>query len=159
MALSSIAAVSIRQSVTADQLLGRMTASYRFVSYGTIHLHVSDLAKHRHSTPAATSPPRVFDLGVASSPRVAARRNCREEIASKTYSDVYAQDDFYWGTEPNGLCVTVVDEILPLLGEHPSLIDLGCGEGRDLMHFARHGFYATGVDVSLAGLRKARRWA
>jgi MFS family permease len=36
IAISSVAAVSVRQTVTPSRLLGRMTASYRFVSYGTI---------------------------------------------------------------------------------------------------------------------------
>lgn len=38
VALSSVAAVSIRQSVTPDELLGRMTASYRSISYGAVPL-------------------------------------------------------------------------------------------------------------------------
>lgn len=38
VALSSVAAVTIRQVVTPDRLLGRMTASYRTVSYGAIPL-------------------------------------------------------------------------------------------------------------------------
>lgn len=38
VALSSVAAVSIRQSVTPDHLLGRMTASYRSISYGAVPL-------------------------------------------------------------------------------------------------------------------------
>jgi MFS family permease len=36
VAVTSIAAVSIRQAVTPDRLLGRMNAGYRFVSYGAI---------------------------------------------------------------------------------------------------------------------------
>jgi predicted MFS family arabinose efflux permease len=38
MALSSVIAVTVRQIVTPDRLLGRMNASYRFVSYGAIPL-------------------------------------------------------------------------------------------------------------------------
>jgi MFS family permease len=37
-ASSSVMAITIRQLVTPDQLLGRMNASYRFVSYGAIPL-------------------------------------------------------------------------------------------------------------------------
>ena len=77
----------------------------------------------------------------------------------QSYDDSYAEKDFYWGRTPNSLCISVVDEILPLLGERPSLLDLGCGEGKDLVHFARHGFDVTGVDISSPGLRKARLWA
>lgn len=38
VALSSVAAISVRQTVTPDELLGRMTASYRFISYGAVPL-------------------------------------------------------------------------------------------------------------------------
>jgi MFS family permease len=38
VALSSVVAVSIRQTATPPGLLGRMTASYRFVSYGSVAL-------------------------------------------------------------------------------------------------------------------------
>jgi tellurite methyltransferase len=40
--------------------------------------------------------------------------------------------------------------------ERPRLIDLGTGEGRDLVAFARHGFCVLGVDLSEVGLAKAR---
>lgn len=36
VALSSVVAITIRQVVTPDRMLGRMNASYRFVSYGAI---------------------------------------------------------------------------------------------------------------------------
>lgn len=80
-------------------------------------------------------------------------------IDVQAYDEVYARDGFYWGTTPNGLCRLVVEEILPRLGERAEVIDLGCGEGRDLIHFARYGCRATGVDISAPGLEKARRWA
>jgi MFS family permease len=38
VALSTVAAVTVRQVAAADRLLGRMNASYRFVSYGAIPL-------------------------------------------------------------------------------------------------------------------------
>ncbi len=37
-AMSSVAAISVRQSVTPIEMLGRMTASYRFISYGVVSL-------------------------------------------------------------------------------------------------------------------------
>jgi MFS family permease len=36
LAVTNVATISIRQAVTPDRLLGRMNASYRFVSYGAI---------------------------------------------------------------------------------------------------------------------------
>jgi tellurite methyltransferase len=40
-----------------------------------------------------------------------------------------------------------------------SLVDLGCGEGRNAVYFARHGFRVAGVDSSLPGLEKMQRLA
>ena len=77
----------------------------------------------------------------------------------KTYDDVYKEEEFYWGTEPNRLCQTVVDHMDKTGGAPMSVIDLGCGEGKDMIHFAKHGFQATGVDISPQGLAKAQRWA
>ncbi len=39
------------------------------------------------------------------------------------------------------------------------MIDLGCGEGRDAVTFARNGFRVTAVDLSLPGLEKLARYA
>jgi tellurite methyltransferase len=44
-------------------------------------------------------------------------------------------------------------------GFHPNLLDLGCGEGRKAVYFAKHGFEVLGVDLSAAGLEKTRRYA
>jgi len=41
----------------------------------------------------------------------------------------------------------------------PRLLDLGMGRGRDLIYFSRRGFRTLGVDISPAGLEKAKRRA
>jgi tellurite methyltransferase len=41
----------------------------------------------------------------------------------------------------------------------PSLVDLGCGRGRDIIYLARQGFRVLGVDSSPLGLRRAERRA
>jgi SAM-dependent methyltransferase len=38
------------------------------------------------------------------------------------------------------------------------VLDLGCGNGRHLVHLARAGFSVTGLDISITGLRLARQW-
>jgi tellurite methyltransferase len=63
--------------------------------------------------------------------------------------------DYIWGTEPTSLAREVSD----LLPPGARVLDLGCGEGRDSVFFASRGFEVTGVEVSLAGLRKAERLA
>ena len=71
----------------------------------------------------------------------------------------YSRPGFYWGRQPNWLCDQVC-EFVPTIEAHGKrAIDLGCGEGRDAVRFARHGFQVTALDVSRPGLDKAVRWA
>lgn len=62
--------------------------------------------------------------------------------------------DYVWGTEPTTFAREVADRL-----PGGRLLDLGCGEGRDAVFFASRGFEVTGVDLSAAGIRKARRLA
>ena len=73
--------------------------------------------------------------------------------------EAYARPEFYWGREPNGLCRRTLELLPKPWGAGRVAVDLGCGEGRDALAFARHGAYAVGVDVSRPGLDKMRRWA
>jgi tellurite methyltransferase len=76
-----------------------------------------------------------------------------------TYDDVYRQPEFYWGRNPNRMCDRAVNLFPVEQRQGKRVIDLGCGEGRDVIHFARNGFTAVGVDLSQPGLTKARQWA
>jgi len=61
--------------------------------------------------------------------------------------------EYIWGTEPS----TFARELAALLPPRARVLDLGCGEGRDSVFFAAQGFAVTGVETSVAGLRKAER--
>lgn len=39
------------------------------------------------------------------------------------------------------------------------IIDVGCGTGRDLLYFMRHGYDVTGIDASAGMLSEARKYA
>ena len=71
----------------------------------------------------------------------------------------YAGQEYCWGKRPSDLCDSVIEIVAPRTGFRPRLLDLGCGEGRNAVHFASHGFDVVGVDLSLPGLDKARRYA
>ena len=71
----------------------------------------------------------------------------------------YASKEFYWGKKPSAMCDRVMEIISPATGSVMKLIDLGCGEGRNAVYFAKHGFAVTGVDISLPGLRKMTEYA
>lgn len=49
--------------------------------------------------------------------------------------------------------------VQPNRGFHPKLIDLGCGEGRNAVYFAKHGFEVVAMDLSAVGLEKTRQYA
>lgn len=75
----------------------------------------------------------------------------------ESYDEVYRKPEFYWEREPNSLCRRTVE--LLAIETKGNVIDLGCGEGKDMIHFAQNGFRVTGVDVSEPGLQKAQQWA
>ncbi len=62
---------------------------------------------------------------------------------------------YLWGTGESPLA----RDLVPLVRPGGRILDLGCGEGRDSVYFAEHGFEVTGLEASRAGLQKARRLA
>lgn len=75
------------------------------------------------------------------------------------YDERYGGNDYYWGKEPSSLCELVLKSFEAPQGRRPALIDLGCGEGRNAVFFAKRGFDVTGLDLSLPGLKKTERYA
>jgi tellurite methyltransferase len=57
------------------------------------------------------------------------------------------------------MCDRVIEIIKPGPGRRLKLLDLGCGEGRNAVYFARHGFEVVGLDLSPPGLEKTRKCA
>lgn len=73
------------------------------------------------------------------------------------YEEEYKTEKYYWGTEPNKACYLVMQLLPPT--KHVKLLDVGCGEGKDSVFFARNGYDVTAFDVSDAGIEKAKRLA
>lgn len=71
---------------------------------------------------------------------------------------VYSRDEYYWGTEPSSLAQRTA-ELLPDNLAGYRLVDIGAGEGRDAVFFAELGADVTAVEISPAGLEKAKRLA
>ncbi len=73
------------------------------------------------------------------------------------YEQNYAQEAFYWTKKPSKICFKAL-EILPV--DRPMrLIDIGCGEGRNAVFFARNGFDVTAFDSAESGVEKTLRFA
>ncbi|MDY7077160.1 MAG: methyltransferase domain-containing protein [Chloroflexota bacterium] len=75
------------------------------------------------------------------------------------YDERYAGQEYYWGKKPSAMCDRTIEIIRPSSDFRPKLLDLGCGEGRNAVYFAQHGFEVVGLDASLFGLEKTKRYA
>ena len=73
------------------------------------------------------------------------------------YEDDYRKDAYFWGVEPNTTCLKVIELMPP--SKPLKLLDIGCGEGKDAVFFARCGYDVSAFDISEAGLEKTKRLA
>ncbi|PRY14136.1 class I SAM-dependent methyltransferase [Kineococcus rhizosphaerae] len=75
--------------------------------------------------------------------------------ARELWEGMYAQHHGHvWSGRPNAALVDAVDDLTP-----GTALDLGCGEGGDVLFLARQGWTVTGVDVSDTALARAREHA
>ncbi|MNI43359.1 Tellurite methyltransferase [compost metagenome] len=73
------------------------------------------------------------------------------------YEEEYKTEEYYWGTEPNKACYQVLQLMPP--SRRLKLLDIGCGEGKDAVFFARNGYEVSAFDISDAGIEKTKRLA
>jgi 2-polyprenyl-3-methyl-5-hydroxy-6-metoxy-1,4-benzoquinol methylase len=66
----------------------------------------------------------------------------------------YAASQRVWSGRPNLRLVELAADLAP-----GSALDVGCGEGADVMWLAERGWQATGADVSVVALERARAHA
>lgn len=52
-----------------------------------------------------------------------------------------------------------IDEFYPFFPKHASVLDVGCGEGRNSVFMASLGHQVDAFDISAAGVKKAKRIA
>ena len=77
-------------------------------------------------------------------------------LSEPIYDERYARPGLYWGSKPTGLARDFVRIARSLRRSPSTLVDLGSGEGRDSIYFARRGYRVLGVDISSVGVRKAK---
>ena len=74
----------------------------------------------------------------------------------------YRSEEYFWGMKPSSMCYEILKLVPPGLSpatKRVKVLDLGCGEGKDAVFLARNGYDVTGLEISAAGLDKARRLA
>lgn len=72
-------------------------------------------------------------------------------VAPEQYwEDRYAGSDRVWSGKVNRVLADIAANLAP-----GRALDLGCGEGADVLWLAQHGWTATGVDISPTAIRRA----
>jgi len=73
------------------------------------------------------------------------------------YDGRYEEPGYYWGRTPSQICYRVLQLLPP---DRPlRLLDIGCGEGRNAVFFARNGYQVTAFDASPRGVEKTKQLA
>ncbi len=68
------------------------------------------------------------------------------------YDEKYNRSSYYWGLTPSPMCFEVLKLMPP---DRPrTLLDIGCGEGRNAIFFARNGYQVSAFDLSRKGIEK-----
>lgn len=70
------------------------------------------------------------------------------------YDKRYHDEEYYWGLMPNRICYDIM-KILPPIKPY-RVLDIGCGEGKDAVFFAKCGYSVTAFDLSSRGIEKAK---
>ncbi|MCL1824194.1 MAG: methyltransferase domain-containing protein [Oscillospiraceae bacterium] len=74
------------------------------------------------------------------------------------YENTYrSSDEYYWGVTPSLTCLKVLALLPP--DKRLKVLDIGCGEGKDAVFFARCGYDVSAFDISDAGIEKTKRLA
>ncbi len=79
------------------------------------------------------------------------------ESAVTDYDKCYNTEEYYWGLMPNRICYDIM-KILPPVRPY-RVLDIGCGEGKDAVFFAKCGYAVTAFDIAEQGIEKAKRLA
>lgn len=75
------------------------------------------------------------------------------------YDEAYAQAAFYWGQEPSALAKEAAALLTAAQRPAARVLDIGSGEGRDAVYFARCGFQVDALEISAPGIEKIRRFS
>ncbi|NUR48998.1 MAG: class I SAM-dependent methyltransferase [Hamadaea sp.] len=74
----------------------------------------------------------------------------QEMFTAEFWDERYGSADRIWSGNPNPHLVRVASELTP-----GTALDVGSGEGADVIWLARHGWRVTGADISEVALKRA----
>jgi len=142
---ANIARCRKEQGLTQEQLAARLGITYQAVSKwetGQTMPDISLLATLAQTLNVSVDKLLGYDAA-------------RYEISP--YEEHYQKNEYYWGVEPSTMCLKVLELLPP--SRPLKLLDIGCGEGKDAVFFARCGYEVSAFDISDAGIEKTKRLA
>lgn len=80
-----------------------------------------------------------------------------ENNIENDYEKRYNTEEYYWGVKPSRMCLKILELMPPI--QPLRLLDIGCGEGKDAVFFARCGYMVSAFDVTDSGIEKTKRLA
>jgi tellurite methyltransferase len=80
------------------------------------------------------------------------------EADRKKWNERFESENSFLGKHPSPFLASEMERLLRLAPGRRAL-DIACGEGRNSIFLARHGFRVVGIDISDVGIAKAERRA
>lgn len=80
-----------------------------------------------------------------------------EAVINADYEKRYQTEEYYWGLKPNQLCYEIMKLKPPV--KPLRVLDIGCGEGKDAVFFARNGYIVSALDATDKGIEKGKQLA
>ncbi len=134
-----------KSGMTQEELANRVNISYQAVSKWENGSTFPDIS----TLPLLAA---VFGTSIDSLMGYAA-----EKRRTAYYEDKYRSDEYYWGVTPSYMCYDVLRLLPP--DKPRTLLDIGCGEGKNAVFFAKNGYTVSAFDITESGIDKAKRLA
>lgn len=81
-------------------------------------------------------------------------QNSENLTPQESWNNLYSEREQVWSGKPNATLVALIEKHQPA-----TVLDLGCGEGGDVIWLAQRGWTATGIDISDVAIERARQAA
>lgn len=142
-----IALLRKEKGITQDQLAGILNVSGQAVSKW----------ENGHALPDTTILPSIAKVFNTSIDRLLTGEDMI--LAMSPYDKEYEKQEYYWGVNHSELAEKTVNLVCAQSYPGRRLLDIGSGEGRDSIYFAKCGFMVDALEISLPGIKKIRQFS
>jgi tellurite methyltransferase len=75
------------------------------------------------------------------------------------YDEEYEKKEYYWGLQHSSFAEQIVRIMRDGIKQDKRLLDIGSGEGRDSIYFAKCGFKVDALELSVPGIEKIKQYS